>query len=57
MYGQLVALVIAARRSHRRRGMDLLIGSIAAIHQIPLVTRDPDDFAGLEPMLTVVAIH
>lgn len=56
MYGQLVALVIADRRSHRRRGMDLLIGSVAAIHRLPLVTRNPDDFAGLESMLTIVGI-
>lgn len=56
MYGQLVALVIAAQRSHRRRGMDLLIGSVAAIHRLPLVTRNPDDFAGLESMLTIVGI-
>ena len=56
MYGQLVALVIAARRGHRRRGMDLLIGSVAAIHRLPLVTRNPGDFAGLEPMLTIVGV-
>ena len=56
MYGQLVALVIASRRSHRRRGMDLLIGSVAAIHRLPLVTRNPADFAGLESMLTIVGI-
>ena len=37
--------------------VDLLIGSVAAIHHMPLVTRNPDDFAGLEPMLTVVGIH
>lgn len=56
MYGQLVALVIASGRNHRRRGMDLLIGSVAAIHRLPLVTRNPDDFAGLESMLTVVGL-
>lgn len=56
MYGQLVALVIASGRSQRRRGMDLLIGSVAAIHRLPLVTYNADDFAGLESMLTIVGI-
>jgi toxin FitB len=56
MYGQIVALVIAAGRNHRRRGMDLLIAAVAAIHQLPLVTRNPADFGGLESLLVLVGI-
>lgn len=57
MYGQLVALIIAAGRSPRPRAMDLLIASVAAFHRLPLVTRNADDFAGLGALLTVVNLQ
>lgn len=56
MYGQLVALVIAAGGNPRPKRMDLLIGSVAAINQLPLVTRNPKDFANLEPLLRMVPL-
>lgn len=56
MYGQLVALVIAAGRSPRPRRMDLLIAAVAAFHQLPLVTRNPKDFADLDSLLMTVPL-
>jgi len=46
----------AARRSSRRRLADLLIAAIAAANGLPLYTRNPDDFAGLDDIVTVVAL-
>jgi hypothetical protein len=46
----------AAGRSNRRRLADLLIAATAAANGLPLYTRNPDDFAGLEEVVTVVAL-
>lgn len=53
-YGSLVALTLAAGRKPRPRRIDLMIASIAATHDLPLFTRNADDFTGLETALTVV---
>lgn len=55
-YGRVYALVRAARRQPRGRHADLLIASIAAANQLPLYTRNPTDFAGLDSLITVVAL-
>ncbi|MFH8881301.1 type II toxin-antitoxin system VapC family toxin [Streptomyces californicus] len=55
-YGTLVALVVAARRDPRPRRMDLMIASIASIRGLPLFTRNPDDFKGLENSVTVIGL-
>ena len=55
-YGTLVALTIEARRDPRLRRMDLMIAAIASSHDLPLFTRNIDDFAGLDDMVTVIAI-
>jgi predicted nucleic acid-binding protein len=36
--------------------MDLMIAAIASVHDLPLFTRNLDDFAGLEDMVTVIAV-
>lgn len=56
MYGQVYAMVLAAGRNPRPRRMDLLIASIAAAHQLPLITRNEADFADLKPLVQVVAL-
>ncbi len=33
-----------------------MIAAIASVAGLPLYTRNPDDFAGLESMLTVVGV-
>lgn len=54
MYGQLYAMVLAAGRNPRPRRMDLLIASVAAVHQLPLATRNAQDFAGLAPLVELI---
>jgi predicted nucleic acid-binding protein len=46
----------AAGRSARTRFADLLIASSAAANGLPLYTRNPADFAGLEPIVPIVAV-
>ena len=53
MYGRVFAAVRAAGRATRPRLADLLIASTAAARGLPLYTRNPRDFDGLEEVLAV----
>jgi predicted nucleic acid-binding protein len=55
-FGSLVALVVATGRNPRPRRLDLMIAAIASCRGLPLYTRNPDDFVGLEELLTVHAV-
>lgn len=55
-YGVVVAAVVAAGRSHRARIADLLIAAVAHANGLPLLTRNPADFAGLDNLVAIVAI-
>ena len=55
-YGQLASAVVEAGRQPRRRTMDLLIAATAHAHGAVLDTRNPEDFAGIESLVTVVAV-
>nr|WP_225845737.1 type II toxin-antitoxin system VapC family toxin [Streptomyces sp. HPF1205] len=55
-YGTLVALTLAAGRLPKPRRLDLMIAAIASVHGLPLFTRNPDDFKGLDSAVTVVAV-
>ena len=55
-YGEMAALVLAAGRQPRPRRMDLMIAAIAVSRRLPLYTANPDDFRGLESVLTIVPI-
>jgi len=56
-YGRVYAAVGAAGRKARgARAVDLLIAATACANDLPLYTRNPDDFAGLEELLEVVAV-
>lgn len=55
-YGTLVALTIEAKRDPRPRRLDLMIAAIASAHDLPLFTRNIDDFAGLDDMVMVIAV-
>lgn len=55
-FTHLVGLVVAFGRSPRPRRQDLMIAATASVHRLPLYTRNPDDFHGLDSVLTVVAV-
>jgi predicted nucleic acid-binding protein len=56
-YGRVYAAVGAAGRKARgRRAVDLLIAATAVAANLPLYTRNPDDFAVLSEILEVVAV-
>ncbi len=55
-YGQAVAAVAAAGRSHRSRVADLLIAAVAHANHLTLYTRNPEDFRGLTALITVVSV-
>ncbi|KQV17339.1 MULTISPECIES: type II toxin-antitoxin system VapC family toxin [unclassified Kitasatospora] len=56
IYGRICAAVIGAGRKPRRRVADLMIAAIAVAEGLPLFTTNPDDFRGLENVLTVVPV-
>jgi len=47
---------VTSGRSHRSRVADLLIAAVAHSNNLALYTRHPQDFAGLQSLLTVVAV-
>ncbi len=55
-FGQVVAAVVAGGRSHRSRVADLLIAAVAHSNKLALYTRNPQDFVGLETLITIVAV-
>jgi predicted nucleic acid-binding protein len=56
-YGRIYAAVMASGRKARgRRALDLLIAATALAQDLPLYTRNPDDFVSLDEMLQVVAV-
>lgn len=55
-FGQVVAAVAAAGRSHRSRIADLLVAAVAQANGLELYTRNPADFVGLDGLIIVKAI-
>lgn len=55
-YGSLVALVLEAGRAVRPRRIDLMIAATAAVHALPLFTRNGADFEGLQHAVDVVEV-
>ena len=55
-YGSLVAAVLEHGRQPCRRTADLMIAATAVAEGLPLLTRNPGDFAGLEDHLRVIAV-
>lgn len=56
-YGRVYAAVAArGRKARGARAVDLLIAAVAASTDLPLCTRNPDDFAGLEDIVTVIGL-
>jgi predicted nucleic acid-binding protein len=56
VYGRMFAAARAAAQSSRSRLADLLIASTAAANNLPIYTRNPDDFRALKAIVKVIAI-
>ena len=56
-YGRIYSAVVAAGRKARdARAVDLLIAAAACAANLPLYTRNPDDFAGLDGLVEIIAL-
>lgn len=56
-YGRVYAAIAATGRKARGpRAVDLLIAATALATELPLYTRNVDDFRGLEHLLTIVGV-
>lgn len=53
-YETVCGLVLAAGRDPRSRAIDLMIAATAVSAGASVITRNPDDFAGLDVLLDVV---
>jgi len=56
IYGALCANVRTTGRDPKPRRFDLLIAAVAVALQVPLITRNEKDFAGIHDSLTVIAV-
>jgi predicted nucleic acid-binding protein len=55
-YGRVCAAVVEAGRKPRHRIAGLMIAAVAVAQDLALYTTNPDDFAGLDGLLTVVPV-
>ena len=56
-YGRIYAAVTAVGRKARgARAVDLMIAAVACSVELPLYTRNPNDFVALEGLVEVIAI-
>lgn len=55
-FTHMAGLVIAAGRKPKPRRFDLMIAAVASVNDLPLYTRNPKDFAGLDAVLHMVPI-
>jgi predicted nucleic acid-binding protein len=56
-FGIVCAAVLATGRTPRRRIADLMTAAIAMVSRIPLYTTNPDDFTGLDHLLTIKPVE
>ena len=55
-YGRIYAAVRASGRAPRRRLADLMIAAVALANDLPVVTRNGADFAGLDGLVEVLEV-
>jgi len=56
MYGRMFAAARAAKQSSRSRLADLLIAATAAANNLPVYTRNADDFNALKAIVKVIPL-
>jgi predicted nucleic acid-binding protein len=52
-WGRLAAALVGRGGKPRRRAVDLVIAATANVHQVPLLTWNPTDFASLSDLVDV----
>lgn len=56
-YGRIYAAEIGrGRKARGSRALDLLIAATACAEDLPLYTRNPEDFQGLHDLVRIVAV-
>lgn len=55
-YGRIYAAVQDTGRQPRKRASSLFIAAIAVSNELPLLTRNPDDFSGLADLVDIVPL-
>jgi predicted nucleic acid-binding protein len=55
-YGRVFAAVVATGRKPRGRAVDLMIAATALANELPLYTRNVDDFLGLDALVEVIEV-
>jgi predicted nucleic acid-binding protein len=56
-YGRIYAAEIeSGRKAHATRALDLLIAATACAARLPVCTRNPEDFRGLQDLVDVIAV-
>jgi len=55
-FGLVCAAVLAVGRKPRARLADLMIAAVAQAQGLPVYTTNPDDFVGLEQLITVKSV-
>ncbi|ORV93502.1 twitching motility protein PilT [Mycobacterium interjectum] len=56
-YGRIyAAIVTTGRKARGPRAVDLLIAATAVAANLPLYTRNADDFRGLDDLLTIIGV-
>lgn len=56
-YGRIYAAIVeTGRKARRPRAVDMLIAATALATNLPLYTRNVDDFRGIEHLLTIVGV-
>ena len=56
-YGRIYAAVVArGRKARGPRAVDLMIAATALAANLPLYTRNDDDFRGIEHLLTIIGV-
>jgi predicted nucleic acid-binding protein len=54
-WGRLAAAIVSRGGKRRRRALDLVIAATANVHQVPLMTLNPKDFAPIADLVDVRA--
>lgn len=55
-FGRIYVGLLSAGRKPRGRSLDLQIAAVALANGLPLYTRNPEDFVGLDDLVTIVAV-